>query len=142
MLESETPTYRLIPTGNTAPAYTGPNQLIGSDEDILVSSQGDDADKVYVLASQAWIGDNLQIGMGMYRYVGSMLAAHKAFMILDIPSGGQNAPARFLFRPERTPTSVVNVQNGNASCTKILRDGQLIIIKDGKEYNAQGLIVK
>ena len=30
----------------------------------------------------------------------------------------------------------------NAQCTKVLRDGQLLIIRDGKEYNAQGLIIK
>ena len=143
VLESETPTYRLIPTGNTAPAYTGPNQLIGSDEDILVSSLGDDADKVYVLASQAMIGDNLQIGMGMYRYVGSMLAAHKAYMILDIPSGSNSsAPARFAFKYEQATTGVENVQGDKVQSTKVIRDGQLIIINNGKEYNAQGQIIK
>lgn len=143
VLESETPEYRLIPTGNDAPAYTGRNDLIGTDEDLAVSSlPAADQDKVYVLNRQATIGGNLQLGMGMYRYTGTTLGAHKAYMILNNTSSG-NAPARFLFRPEhQTPTGVESVQENKAQCNKLLREGQLIIIKDGKEYNAQGIIIK
>ena len=143
VLESETAEYRLIPTGNDAPAYTGRNDLLGTDEDLAVSSlPAADQDKVYVLNRQATIGGNLQLGMGMYRYTGTTLGAHKAYMILNNTSSG-NAPARFLFRPEhQTPTGVENVQGDKVQCAKILRDGQLVIIKDGKEYNAQGIIIK
>ena len=139
VLESETPTYRLIPTGNDAPLYTGRNDLIGTDVDLAVSSLAPNDDKVYVLGQQANIGGDLRVGMGMYRYTGSTLGAHKAYMILN---SGSSAPARFLFRPEKdAPTGIENVSD-NELCTKILRDGQLVIIKDGKEYNAQGQIIK
>ena len=82
----------------------------------------------------------------MYKYTGSTLGAHKTYLIYNGTGSGssnqQNAPIRFLFHRENQPTGFESVQEGNASCSKILRDGQLIIIKDNKEYNAQGLIIK
>ena len=149
VLESETPNYRLIPTGNTAPLYDGPNDLIGTDVAIPRTSVGNNGENVYVLGKQAILNEELYVGMGLYKYTGTTLGAHKAYMFYDAPSGSgssgqQNAPARFLFRHEDHATDVenVDVQSDNAPCSKILRDGQLIIIKDGKEYNAQGFIVK
>ena len=146
VLESETPTYRLIPVGNDAPLYTGPNDLVGTDVAIPRTSVGNNGENVYVLGNQATIGGNLQVGMGMYRYTGTTLGAHKAYLIYDGAGSGssnqQNAPVRFLFNREEQATGFENVQEGNASCSKILRDGQLIIIKDNKEYNAQGQIIK
>jgi hypothetical protein len=54
-------------------------------------------------------------------------------------------PARALERrPQmqighKTPTGVEKVQSDNVQSTKVLRDGQLIIILDGKEYNVMGI---
>jgi len=150
VLESETPEYRLIAVEGDAPTYTGPNDLIGLDAtrtvSFVVDSLNITADQIYVLGRQATIGGELQVGMGLYRYTGSTLAGKKAFMVLNpsnLPeSDSQTAPIRFLFRREDTPTNVEDVQENNQLCTKILRNGQLIIIRDGKEYNAQGLIIK
>lgn len=140
VLESETPTYRLIAVGNSAPAYTGRNDLVGTDVQITRASLGADADRVYVLGKEAWVNSVRQVGMGLYRYTGTYLGAHKAYLVLN--SGGSHAPARFLFKHEEAATGVENVQGSDAQTTKVLRDGMLIIIKDGKEYNAQGQIVK
>lgn len=147
VLESETPTYSLIKMDNVAQPYTGTNDLRGSDVAFPRTDLGADADKVYVLGKSATIGTDNLIGMGLYRYVGETLGAHKAYMVLEnvptVPeSGQQNAPARFLFKHENEATGVENVQSDKVQCTKVIRDGQLIIIKDGKEYNAQGLIIK
>lgn len=143
VLESETPTYRLIPVGNDAPAYTGRNDLRGLDEakavSVLVEELGITAEQVYVLNKQYKIGDDLRVGMGMYQYTGTTLGAHKAYMILN--SSTPNPAPRYLFKHENQAEGVENVQN-NASCNKILRDGQLIIVKGDREYNAQGLIIK
>ena len=141
VLESETPTYRLIPTGNTEPPYTGPNDLIGTDVTIPRTSVGNNGENVYVLGKQAQMNEQLYMGMGLYRYTGANLGAHKAYMILNTSPGQQNAPIRFLFKHEENATDVENLQD-NTPCTKILRDGQLIIIRDGKEYNAQGQTIK
>ena len=37
-----------------------------------------------------------------------------------------------------TPTGIDDVQRDDAQCTKVLRDGQLVIIRDGAMYNAEG----
>ena len=142
VLESETPSYRLIAVPGDAPAYTGQNDLRGTDVDLAVSTLGADADKVYVLNREATLGTNRLVGMGMYKYTGSTLGAHKAYLIYDAPAGPNSAPARFVFKHENQATGVENVQSDKVQCTKVIRDGQLIIIKDGKEYNAQGLIIK
>lgn len=140
MLESETPTYRLIPTGNTEPLYTGPNDLIGTDVTIPRTSVGDNGDNVYVLGKQAQMNEELVMGMGMYRYTGANLGAHKAYMILNTPNPN-NAPVRFVFKHEQTTTGIEDVQSNNVP-SKILRNGQLIILKGDKEYNAQGQTIK
>ncbi|MBQ1859321.1 MAG: leucine-rich repeat protein [Paludibacteraceae bacterium] len=142
VLESETPTYRLIPTGNTEPLYTGPNDLIGTDVTIPRTSVGNNGENVYVLGKQAQMNEELHMGMGLYKYTGANLGAHKAYMIYDAPSGPNSAPIRFLFKQEDQATGVENVQSDKVQCTKVIRDGQLIIIKDGKEYNAQGQTIK
>lgn len=146
VLESETPTYSLIAMDPEASPYTGTNDLIGSDVAFPRADLGADADKVYVLGKSATIGTDCLIGMGLYRYTGTTLGAHKAYLIYDGAGSGssnqQNAPARFLFKHENEATGVENVQSDKVQCTKVIRDGQLIIIKDGKEYNAQGLIIK
>ena len=42
----------------------------------------------------------------------------------------------------KMPTGVENVQGNNVQCTKVLRDGQLIIIRNGIEYNVNGQMTK
>ena len=140
VLESETPTYRLIPTGNTEPLYTGPNDLIGTDVTIPRTSVGNNGENVYVLGKQAQMNEELVMGMGMYRYTGANLGAHKAYMILNTPNPN-NAPVRFVFKHQDQATGIEDVQSNNVP-SKILRNGQLIIIKDGKEYNVQGQTIK
>ena len=146
VLESETSEYRLIPTGNDADLYDGPNDLQGSDVSFPRADLGANADKVYVLGSHATINEQSQVGMGLYRYTGTTLGAHKAYLIYDGAGSGssnqQNAPARFLFKHEDEATGLGNVQGDKAQCTKVIRDGQLIIIKNNKEYNAQGQILR
>ena len=53
---------------------------------------------------------------------------------------GVPAPRRMgsIVLNHRTPTNVENA-NVNVNVNKILRNGQLIIIRDGKQYNAQGI---
>ncbi len=146
VLRSFSPEYRLIAMKPVAEPYTGTNQLRGTDVNIPRTSVGNNGENVYVLGKEAWIGGNRQEGMGLYKYTGATLGAHKAYLIYDGSGSGssnqQNAPVRFLFNRDEQATGFESVQEGNASCSKILRDGQLIIIKDNKEYNAQGLIIK
>ena len=47
-----------------------------------------------------------------------------------------------LVQDYEVPTSISDVQSGNVQCTKVIRNGQLYIIRDGKTYNAQGAEVR
>ncbi len=142
VLESETPTYRLIPMGNSAPLYTDENELEGTDMDIPRTSVGNNGENVYVLNKEATLGGSRQVGMGMYKYTGSTLGAHKAYLIYDAPSGPNSAPKRFLFKHENQTTGIENTSANFGGSEKRLENGQLIIIKNGVRYNAQGQIVK
>ena len=82
------------------------------------------------------------MGMGLYKYTGTTLGAHKAYLIYDAPSGSNSAPKRFLFKHENTATGIENVSANFGESEKRLENGQLIIIKNGVRYNAQGQIVK
>ena len=59
-----------------------------------------------------------------------------------VPASGsvavrRNTPARFVVSP-KVPTVLENGQMNNTQCTKELRNGQVIIIRDGKTYNILG----
>lgn len=75
------------------------------------------------------------------------VAPYRAFL-----SCGHNANAggagmapkksmRIVFHQDTT-TSIEDVQNNSVQCTKVLRDGQLFIIRNGVEYTINGQIVK
>ena len=63
----------------------------------------------------------------------------------SIPSIGEVAvrrgtPARIVLQ-QSVPTAI-DIPTSNKQCTKTLRNGQLVIIRDGKEYNVQGQMIK
>jgi hypothetical protein len=43
---------------------------------------------------------------------------------------------------QKTPEGIMEVQKDDAPCAKVLRDGQLYIIRGDKLYNVQGIEVK
>jgi hypothetical protein len=64
------------------------------------------------------------------------LKGFRAYFLVSGSVAPHGAPARVVVRP-KTPTAIENV-NVNAKAVKLLRDGQLFIIKNGVKYNAQG----
>ena len=63
--------------------------------------------------------------------------------------GATSAPIRngAIIRIVEKENTATGVDNGewlmeNGECRKILRDGQIIIIRDGKEYNVMGIMMK
>lgn len=67
------------------------------------------------------------------------VAPYRAYLSCSYPgSTGSSAPARMrLVFPNNAPTGISDVQN-QVQSTKIIRDGQLIIVRDNKMYNALG----
>ena len=74
-----------------------------------------------------------------------------AYQVLSGYSSGSSMPetgVRTYARPDVTisydgpETGIENVQNGTIQSTKIIEDGQLVIIKNGVKYNALGSILE
>lgn len=85
---------------------------------------------VYTLAAE----DNI---LAFYKYELTSIPAHKAY--LELPSG-VSAPRRISFGTNAT----TGMENDAASvkAEKVLRNGQLLIKKNGHLYNAQGAVVE
>lgn len=74
------------------------------------------------------------------------MAALRAYFVLNFPPAGPGAPkrlAKVVFNENETETTTdyENLQTDN-TCIKVIVNGQLQIIRDGKTYNAFGQLVK
>ena len=76
-------------------------------------------------------------GVGFYRFGG---ATYQAFRAFYHPVSANNAPARISlnFNHSGQTTGVEKVSAELGGSGKAIRNGQLIILRDGREYNAQG----
>jgi len=134
ILQSPTASFSLTPSdGNAVSVNPSDNHLHGTDTEMAAPAN------CYVLSGHST--DNSVSGVGFYQFTGT-LAAHKAYITVN--NGVAYAPRklRFVFNKENTATGVDQVSSDQVQSTKVLRDGQLIILRGNKEYNAQGQIVK
>lgn len=74
------------------------------------------------------------------------MAALRAYFVLNFPPSAGAAPrrvAQVVFNSQETEVAT-GIENtiDNEQNAKILRDGQLLIIREGKMYNAQGQLIK
>lgn len=105
------------------------NALKGVDEATTVV-----ANTVYTLAAEEGV-------LAFYKFSGTEIPAHKAY--LQLPAG-VSAPRRISFG-SNVVTGMENVNdnsNANVNTNKVLRDGQLLIRKNGHLYNAQGVVIE
>lgn len=70
---------------------------------------------------------------------GGTLKAMRAYWLLKDGVPSRALSRRPVMRIGQSAQAIGNVQEDNVQSTKILRNGQLIIIRDGVEYNAQGI---
>ncbi|MBR1473756.1 MAG: hypothetical protein IJ602_05800 [Paludibacteraceae bacterium] len=133
ILKSNVASLSLTPTDDAAVTISAENALHGVDE------ATDAPANCYVLSGKS--ADNSVTGVGFYQFSGT-LAAHKAY--ITVSGGVAYAPRklRFVFNKENTATGIENTSASFGGSEKRLENGQLIIIKDGVRYNAQGQIVK
>jgi len=132
ILQSPTGSFSLTPSDGSEVTFDpAANQLQGYDEATAAPAN------CYVLSGRS--ADGNTIGVGFYQFSGT-LAAHKAYLTLG---GGAGAPQRlrFVFNGENAATGIDNTSAAVKS-EKRLENGQLVIIKNGVRYNAQGQIVK
>ena len=130
ILKANSGSITLTPSDAAAVSFTATNNLHGVDEPTAAPTN------CYVLSGHS--SDNSVTGVGFYQYTGT-LKAHKAYAVIS--GGAAYAPKklRFVFN---AATGVESIQPSAVSIQKVLRDGQLIIIRNGVEYNANGQMVK
>ena len=122
----------LIPTDDAPTAASAANVLLGTDVAMAAP------ENCYVLSGGSTATYGIT-GIGFYLYTNT-LAAHKAYLIY---SGSSLAPKRFRFVfDSTTDIESPSLQGRSGEASKILRDGQLIIIRNGVEYNANGQMIK
>ena len=115
----------LTPSDEAPVTFDVTNNLLGVDEATATPAN------CYVLSGEDGV-------VGFYQYSGTNLNAHKAYVVYSTSAG---APRRMPFVFD-SATGVENVQGDKVQSTKVLRDGQLMIIRNGVEYNATGQMVK
>ena len=132
ILRSTSASVVLTPTDAVAVEVSAANQLRGTDSEMAAPAN------CYVLSGKS--ADNSVTGVGFYQFSGT-LAAHKAYLTIG---GAAPAPKRlrFVFNGENAATGIENTSASFGGSEKRLENGQLIIIKNGVRYNAQGQIVK
>lgn len=75
---------------------------------------------------------------------GTNMKAFRCFFSIPQNSplnGAPGRPARIVFG-EQTATGMESVQGDDVQSAKVLMDGQLFILREGRTYNAQGILVK
>ena len=114
-----------------APVNTNANGLIGTFEEITVPN-GD-----YILYNNAFCTNEVGGTLNKIR-------ANRAYLDMDAVTGDapQQMPGRryigMSVQGENEATGFDNIQLPNANSQKLIINGQLIIIRDGEMYNAQG----
>lgn len=110
-----------------------------------------EADGVQFIGAMEPIANLAKSGYTLYGYnatngefaqVGTGVSINTFRAYIAVPAGGASLAPRLKVSINKTPTAVENVQTDKAQSTKILRNGQLVIIRDGVEYNAQGQVVR
>ena len=91
-------------------------------------------DNCYVLSGKSH--DETVSGVGFYKIYGNTLKQHKAYV--KYVGGQNNAPKKMRFVYGQA-TSIEDVQGNNVQSTKVIENGVLYIIRDGKTYNAMDI---
>lgn len=75
------------------------------------------------------------------------MLALRAYFVLNFSGAAPGAPkklAKVIFNnhDSETPTGVEALQSDKVQCVKVIENGMVYIIRDGKTYNAQGQLIK
>lgn len=147
--------YLYQPSANvTNPAFVG----VSVSEDLNPTEPADGLAKYYgIYAPMDGVALHAKanayvLGPDQYLYAVSDLpatqtmAALRGYFVLNFPPAASGAPKRlakvvFNENETETTTDIENLQTDN-TCIKVIVNGQLQIIRDGKTYNAFGQLVK
>ena len=96
------------------------------------------------------LSDAYVLGSDQYLYSVANLPAEqtmkalRGYFVLNFPVGSSQASARVVFNTNEveTATGMESIQSSAISVQKVLENGQVLIIRDGRTYNAQGQMIK
>ncbi len=105
-----------------------------------------DGNALHALTNAYVLGPDQYLYDVSYLPANQTMGALRGYFVLNFPSSAGAAPrrlAKVVFNYEETEilTGIENTID-NEQNAKILRDGQLLIIREGKTYNAQGQLIK
>lgn len=126
-------TITLTETSAAGVSFSAENDLRGVDAITSLEDLGLTRSTCYVLSG------NSTDGVGFYQCNSDNLKAHKAYLPYAGAPAGAPRRMRFVFGGT---TDVGQLQSDKTQSAKILRNGQLIIIRNGVEYNTAGQIVQ
>ena len=71
------------------------------------------------------------------------IASNRAYIDWSgVPVAGMSSAPLRRISVHNMPTDIVNAQGDNMQCKKTFRDGQIVIVRNGKTYNAHGQIIE
>ena len=76
------------------------------------------------------------------RVGGTPIKAFRCFFTIPSSSPAPAKRARVVFDGEQTVTGIDNIEGTDAPSLKVMENGLLYIIRDGRTYNAQGQLIK
>jgi hypothetical protein len=130
ILQSPTASFSLTPSDGVAVTFdSDKNQLLGTDSEMAAP------ENCYVLSGKS--DDNTVTGVGFYKYTGT-LAAHKAYITVSGEVAHAPRKLRFVFNKENTATGVDQVSSDQVQSTKVIKNGQVFILRGDKTYTLTG----
>jgi hypothetical protein len=129
--------YLILPNDLTNPIFENVTiSYKGDGEQVQVSGAGVTFDMVGVINGSGTTGNQYWIGNQGYFYNDDVakLGLRTYFNIEGMPKGMR---ARVVVN-ENAATSVDNITNTDNTTIKVIENGQLIIIRNGEKFNAQG----
>lgn len=137
ILRTSIGSFGLLPYMDATEPITVSNSLKGVDVDTDIAD---------VVTGTCYVLSGGSSGVGFYRYEApNVLTAHKAYV--DKPNSSMMSAApptrlRFVYNKDNTVTTDIESVSEDASCRKMMRNGQLFIIRGDREYNVHGQIIK
>lgn len=130
--------YLILPNNLTNPIFENVTiSYKGDGEQVQVSGAGVTFDMVGVINGSGTTGNQYWIGNQGYFYNDDVakLGLRTYFNIEGMPKGMR---ARVVVS-ENAATGLDNITNGENTTIKVIENGQLIIIRNGEKFNAQGV---
>ena len=138
--------YLILPNDLTTPTFKNVTiTYTGQGESVTASGAGIYFKMVGVIngggqttPGQYWVGDNGHFYNGDGTGTTAKLGLRVLFNITDNAGTPVKIRARVVLG-ENAATSLDNITNGENTTIKVIENGQLIIIRDGEKFNAQGV---